>query len=403
MSKTKKKATPIVPRMHNAKGYIDRVKALLVEQRAYGVDITEVCTEAKEKDGLEPAMIRFAAREALIEESVRKERDEKRGLYLHALGLAVEAVRSGDLSLREAGRVYKLPKSNIHRALAVPAVSHDPDTGEVHDEEGRPEAPGADSAGDRAASGQPTQAEPRVLPGRSEGADERGQGSAGARLVQSAIRQDGGGAVGNLAQALRAQIPTSTDPGRLEREAAALEGDFAGSAPSPESRVDEIAPSPAKAEAPCASSTMPSDIGKDDADTGTHSGGDACTESCGGQVEALSTSPTQDPVVSGTLDASVAGRGSGTSHPLDNRPAGVAPGPHDPHASDCAVHNEPAMPNGPCDCGAAGDTRGETRPNPVGPTEASCGGDIIQGLEAAEQTWLNTLRERANRNEGVRA
>lgn len=26
-----------------------------------------------------------------------------------------------------------------------------------------------------------------------------------------------------------------------------------------------------------------------------------------------------------------------------NRPAG--------HASDCAVHNEPAMPNGPCDCG----------------------------------------------------
>ncbi len=24
-----------------------------------------------------------------------------------------------------------------------------------------------------------------------------------------------------------------------------------------------------------------------------------------------------------------------------------------PHASDCAVHNEPAMPAGPCDCGAA--------------------------------------------------
>lgn len=22
------------------------------------------------------------------------------------------------------------------------------------------------------------------------------------------------------------------------------------------------------------------------------------------------------------------------------------------HDSDCAVHNEPAMPNGPCDCGA---------------------------------------------------
>lgn len=23
-----------------------------------------------------------------------------------------------------------------------------------------------------------------------------------------------------------------------------------------------------------------------------------------------------------------------------------------PHASDCAVHNEPALPAGPCDCGA---------------------------------------------------
>ena len=23
-----------------------------------------------------------------------------------------------------------------------------------------------------------------------------------------------------------------------------------------------------------------------------------------------------------------------------------------PHRSDCAVHNEPAFPNGPCDCGA---------------------------------------------------
>ncbi len=24
----------------------------------------------------------------------------------------------------------------------------------------------------------------------------------------------------------------------------------------------------------------------------------------------------------------------------------------EPHASDCALHNEPAEPNGPCDCGA---------------------------------------------------
>jgi hypothetical protein len=28
-----------------------------------------------------------------------------------------------------------------------------------------------------------------------------------------------------------------------------------------------------------------------------------------------------------------------------------SPTPEVIHASDCAVHNEPAMPNGPCDCG----------------------------------------------------
>jgi len=28
------------------------------------------------------------------------------------------------------------------------------------------------------------------------------------------------------------------------------------------------------------------------------------------------------------------------------------PGRHAQHLSDCAVHNMPAAPNGPCDCGA---------------------------------------------------
>ena len=27
------------------------------------------------------------------------------------------------------------------------------------------------------------------------------------------------------------------------------------------------------------------------------------------------------------------------------------------HDSDCALHNEPAMPNGPCDCSQASDNR----------------------------------------------
>ena len=27
------------------------------------------------------------------------------------------------------------------------------------------------------------------------------------------------------------------------------------------------------------------------------------------------------------------------------------------HASDCAVHNEPAYPNGPCNCGATAELK----------------------------------------------
>lgn len=37
---------------------------------------------------------------------------------------------------------------------------------------------------------------------------------------------------------------------------------------------------------------------------------------------------------------------------LLGRPAAPSPTPTPAHASDCAIHNEPALPNGPCDCGA---------------------------------------------------
>lgn len=32
------------------------------------------------------------------------------------------------------------------------------------------------------------------------------------------------------------------------------------------------------------------------------------------------------------------------------------------HRSDCSVHNEPAWPEGPCDCGLAGSTWGAALP-----------------------------------------
>jgi hypothetical protein len=55
-------------------------------------------------------------------------------------------------------------------------------------------------------------------------------------------------------------------------------------------------------------------------------------------------------------------------------PAAEAPG--DGHASDCATHNAPALPVGPCDCGAAP----EAGPKPAGRCEI-CGEQMPRGEE----------------------
>jgi uncharacterized protein (UPF0335 family) len=108
------------------KSLVERVKTLLEEQTAIGADITQACKDAKEADpDLEPAMIRFAARELLMDEAKRNERDDKRARYLHAIGLAVEMVSNGDVSLRQAAKATGVSKSSIHKALAVHEVSTD--------------------------------------------------------------------------------------------------------------------------------------------------------------------------------------------------------------------------------------------------------------------------------------
>ena len=104
------------------KSYVDRVKALIAQQKEIGADITQVCKDAKDDD-FEPAMIRFAARELLMDSAKRNARDDKRHHYLHAVGLAVDMVSNGDVSLREAAKACGVSKSSIHRALSVPAVS----------------------------------------------------------------------------------------------------------------------------------------------------------------------------------------------------------------------------------------------------------------------------------------
>lgn len=148
MSKTAKKPRPADTLQ--VKPYVERVKALLLEQKAIGSDVTDVCKEAKEVAGLDPTTLRFVAREALMDKDKRADRDSKREQYLHALGLAVAAVESGELSARESAKLYSIGKTSIYKEMSVRALSanaremvaddigqwlppHDPDTGEVVD------------------------------------------------------------------------------------------------------------------------------------------------------------------------------------------------------------------------------------------------------------------------------
>lgn len=129
-----------------AKGFIERVRRLLDDRKEVSDDISDVCSEAK-SHGLEPSFIRYAARELGVDAAERAERDEKRAMYLNAVGLAVEAVESGELSAREAAKVYGVGKTSVYKALSVRDVSapremtdgdlgewlplHDTETGEL--------------------------------------------------------------------------------------------------------------------------------------------------------------------------------------------------------------------------------------------------------------------------------
>lgn len=69
----------------------------------------------------------------------------------------------------------------------------------------------------------------------------------------------------------------------------------------------------------------------------------------------------------------------------------ASPGPHDTqHASDCAVHNEPAYPAGPCDCGTSGDTRGEAPANPPPMSDE----EALSRLQEVEAEFRRALRSK---------
>ncbi len=149
MATTKAAKKPRHADTQRVKPYVERVKALMLEQKAIGSDVTDVCREAKEVAGLDPTTLRFVAREALMDKDKRAERDGKREEYLHALGLAVAAVESGELSARESAKLYSIGKTSLYKELGVRALSasremepddlgewlppHDHNTGEILD------------------------------------------------------------------------------------------------------------------------------------------------------------------------------------------------------------------------------------------------------------------------------
>ena len=81
-----------------------------------------------------------ANRERRQDAGERAEEEATMNTYRAELGMAVQLVEGG-LSLREASRATGVNKSSIHRALAVPDVSHETDSG-------TPAAPQADAEDD---------------------------------------------------------------------------------------------------------------------------------------------------------------------------------------------------------------------------------------------------------------
>ena len=109
------------------KSFVERIEKLEEERSAIGGDIKDVYTEAKGV-GYDTKTLRYVVQERRLDAADRAERDTLREVYLSALGMAVEAVNSGEMSLREAAGRFGVSKSSLHRA--VPKRGEENGTGE---------------------------------------------------------------------------------------------------------------------------------------------------------------------------------------------------------------------------------------------------------------------------------
>jgi uncharacterized protein (UPF0335 family) len=159
MSKQGHNSGPV--RADRLKSFVERIEKLEEERKAIGGDIRDVYAELKGV-GYDVKTTRKVVALRQMDAAARAEQEALLDVYKHALGMAVELVGSG-LSLREAARATGASKSSIHRALAVPAASHDPDTGEITKEQGDRQSSlrdGEASADERDASASPSPPEP---------------------------------------------------------------------------------------------------------------------------------------------------------------------------------------------------------------------------------------------------
>jgi uncharacterized protein (UPF0335 family) len=106
---------------------VERIEKLEGDRRGVGADIRAAYKDAKSK-GFNVKALHGIVRERQQDVTERAEMQATMDAYRAELGMAVQLVESG-LSLREAERATGVSKSSIHRALAVPEVSHATDSG----------------------------------------------------------------------------------------------------------------------------------------------------------------------------------------------------------------------------------------------------------------------------------
>ena len=98
----------------------ERIKKHRTEKAEIGASERGIFKKLKD-DGFNPKALRFLL--TLEKMKDRQQFDDDTDTYRVALGLAADAVRSGEMSLREAGREFGVSKSAIHREISVPQVS----------------------------------------------------------------------------------------------------------------------------------------------------------------------------------------------------------------------------------------------------------------------------------------